>query len=285
MKHIVGFSGGIDSQACARWLLNRFPPEDVILTNTQAGRNEHPLTVRFIEQYSRSVHPVVVITPLVKDVWETENYAERRGLCGDDELTFEGLIRIKGCAPTRTKQFCTDILKLNPQRRWIREAFGPQGPFAGESYERYSGRRRDESEARKATPFQQFDDFFDCDLHAPIADWTKQMCFDYVRAHGETVNPLYALGFERVGCAPCINSGKDDVLRWHHRAPEMIEKVRDIERNTGRTFFAPCVPGKRTNTIDEVIEWAQTFRGGKQPNLLRVINVAPNCESKYGLCE
>lgn len=25
MKHIVGFSGGVDSQACARWVLNRFP--------------------------------------------------------------------------------------------------------------------------------------------------------------------------------------------------------------------------------------------------------------------
>ena len=26
MKHIVGFSGGIDSQACARWVLNRNNP-------------------------------------------------------------------------------------------------------------------------------------------------------------------------------------------------------------------------------------------------------------------
>ena len=29
-KHIVGFSGGIDSQACALWVRNRFPREDVI---------------------------------------------------------------------------------------------------------------------------------------------------------------------------------------------------------------------------------------------------------------
>lgn len=42
MKHIVGFSGGIDSQACARWVLNRFPKEDVILLNSDAGANEHP---------------------------------------------------------------------------------------------------------------------------------------------------------------------------------------------------------------------------------------------------
>lgn len=49
MKHIVGFSGGIDSQACARWVLNRFPKEDVILTNSDAGGNEHPLTTEFVQ--------------------------------------------------------------------------------------------------------------------------------------------------------------------------------------------------------------------------------------------
>ena len=37
MKHIVGFSGGIDSQAAALWVLNRFPREDVILLNSDAG--------------------------------------------------------------------------------------------------------------------------------------------------------------------------------------------------------------------------------------------------------
>jgi len=26
IKHVVGFSGGIDSQACARWVLNRNDP-------------------------------------------------------------------------------------------------------------------------------------------------------------------------------------------------------------------------------------------------------------------
>lgn len=52
MKHIVGFSGGIDSQACARWVLNRYPAGEVILLNSDAGGNEHPLTTEFIAWYS-----------------------------------------------------------------------------------------------------------------------------------------------------------------------------------------------------------------------------------------
>src|SRR5687768_11297959 len=32
VKHIVGFSGGIDSQACARWVLNRYPKENLAVS-------------------------------------------------------------------------------------------------------------------------------------------------------------------------------------------------------------------------------------------------------------
>ena len=285
VKRVVGFSGGIDSQATARWVLNRYGAEDTILTNTQAGRNESPITEKFILDYAQSVHPVVFVTPLIRDMWKTEGFAETKGLDGNEELTFSRLIQIKGRPPSRKAQFCTIFLKLIPQKRWLDETFGPGGEFEGWDYERYTGVRRDESEARKGQAFTEWDGFFDCTLNAPLADWTKKMCFDYVEAHGEEYNPLYKLGFGRVGCAPCINSGKDDILLWLDRFPEMIDKVRKYEADCGRTFFAPCVPGKYMNTIDEVIEWAKTDRGGKQFNIFRSNAEHPTCESKYGLCE
>lgn len=284
MKHIVGFSGGIDSQACARWVLNRYPAEDVILTNSDAGKWEDPLTVSFVDWYSQNVHPVIKVNAIVSDIWKTPGFAETKGLDGDVVLTFEEMVRIKGRSPHRRAQFCTEILKLNPQRRWIESERKPGGILA-DGYVRYTGVRRDESEGRKMTPIQSWDDWFDCELFAPIADWTKQMCFDYVQAHGESVNPLYALGFNRVGCAPCINSGKDDIRNWDIRRPEMIEKIRGLEQRTGKTFFAPCVPGTTGyNFIDEVLEWARTSRGGRQ-QLFPILHEREACESKYGLCE
>lgn len=95
MKHIVGFSGGIDSQACARWVLNRYPPEDVILMNSDAGGNEHPLTTAFVDEYSRTVHPVVKISAITADIWDTPGYAERRGYVSD-ALNGHGQIRRSG---------------------------------------------------------------------------------------------------------------------------------------------------------------------------------------------
>jgi len=278
LKHIVGFSGGVDSQAAALWVRQRFPAEDIILLNTNAGRNENHLTEAFIRQYSEDVFPVVTVTAIHSDLWKTEGFAETKGYDSNAELTFEDMIRIKKRPPSRKAQFCTTILKLAPQKRWVEQN-------VTDDYERYTGVRRDESESRKNYPFREWDNYFDCYVNHPLADWTKKQCFDFITSHGEEFNPLYKLGFNRVGCAPCINSSKNDILNWLQRFPEEIEKIRRYESNTGRTYFAPCVPGLSMNNIDQVVEWARTSRGGRQIDLIKVTEVRPNCESKYGLCE
>ncbi len=279
IRHVVGFSGGIDSQACARWVLNRYPAEEVVLLNSDAGGNEHPMTTEFIRWYSEHVHPVVEVSAVVGDMGgRARAKRQELGLADDDVMDFATLAILKGRWPWRRAQFCTEYLKLTPQRRWI------EANLADYEIVRYSGVRRDESEKRSNQRFEEWDDFYDCKLVCPIADWSKQMCFDYVQAHGEEFNGLYKLGFNRVGCAPCINSGKEDIRAWVDRFPEMIDKVRDWEKRVGRTFFAPCVPGKAINWIDEVVEWSKTVWGGKQYGL-HILHERPACESKYGVCE
>jgi hypothetical protein len=61
-----------------------------------------------------------------------------------------------------------------------------------------------------------------------------------------------------------------------------MKLARQWEHQAQHTFFAPVVPGKAINWIDEVVEWAKTAHGGRQ---LRIIQPPNNCESKYGLCE
>jgi 3'-phosphoadenosine 5'-phosphosulfate sulfotransferase (PAPS reductase)/FAD synthetase len=136
MKHIVGFSGGIDSQACARFVLNHFPAEDVILLNTTAGHNEHPLTEAFVAEYSAKVFPVITIPALMRDMWKTPGFAETRGFDGEEELTFSRMVAVKGRPPSRKAQFCTEILKLRPQRRWM------NANLFEEEVERWTGLRR-----------------------------------------------------------------------------------------------------------------------------------------------
>lgn len=96
MKHILGFSGGIDSEAVALLLLQSHDPADVVLLNSQAGRNEDDITPAFVANFSETVHPVTEVVPIISDIWETEGYAETRDLDGSAELTFVGLAEIKG---------------------------------------------------------------------------------------------------------------------------------------------------------------------------------------------
>jgi 3'-phosphoadenosine 5'-phosphosulfate sulfotransferase (PAPS reductase)/FAD synthetase len=286
MKHVVGFSGGIDSQACAGWVLEHFAPEDVILLNTRAGENEHPITVAHVEWYSQHVHPVVVVKPIIADL---ENrgmdpsypiYNRRHEFADSDELTFQRLAYIRGRFPSHSLQFCTEHLKLIPQRRWTRENIETDS-------ERYIGVRRDESSRRAQAAERGWDDFFDCYINRPLVDWSKEQCFDFVKARGEEINPLYKMGFARVGCAPCVNSSKDDIRNWAARFPEMIQKVRDWEKQNGRTFFAPMVPGLQLNWVDECVEWSKTVWGGRQLSLpfFEAEAQSGNCSSKYGVCE
>lgn len=287
-KHVVGFSGGIDSQACAGWVLDHFPREDVILLNSNAGGNEHPITTEFVRWYSKNVHPVVEVNAIIADLGGVGTHSgktkqRREQYCDDDLMSFVDLATVKGRFPSRKAQFCTEYLKLAPQRRWIKENVTD----LGHDIIRYSGVRRDESQQRKNTPDYKWDDYFDCYICYPIASWTKKQCFDFVKSRGERFNELYLLGFSRVGCAPCINSSKEDISQWGARFPEMIDKVRAWEQQVGRTFFAPCVPGKAINWVDEVVAWAKTTRGGKQIALpfAEAEAAAGLCSSKYGLCE
>lgn len=282
-KHVVGFSGGIDSQAVARWVLNRNDSADVVLLNSDAGGNEHPMTTEFIGWYSDNVHPVQVVSPIVADMGSRGSRPgatrdRRQRYSETDALTFDRLAEIKGIFPSRKMQFCTEYLKLAPAKRWQDEH------LADCEVIRYSGVRREESQARRDAQARGYDDYFNCELVQPIVDWTKQMCFDYVQAHGEQVNPLYTLGFNRVGCAPCVNSSKNDIRQWATRFPEMIDKVDEWEQRTGLTFFRMPREDGTLRFVRDVVRWSMTRRGGVQYDLL-VLDGPPACESRYGLCE
>src|SRR5258708_7726190 len=123
MKYIVGYSGGIDSQAALLWSLENYDPADVMAVNTQAGRNEHPLTVAHVAEISRTVCHIEVVTPRISDIWYGPGRNEVASLIprANEELTFEELAKWKHRFPSRRAQFCTEFLKLRPIRRWIGE--------------------------------------------------------------------------------------------------------------------------------------------------------------------
>ena len=201
----------------------------------------------------------------------------------------------KGRFPSSRAAFCSEELKRNPIIGQV------QKPLldAGDDVISWQGVRRDESLRRR-------------DLHEneckqvekngaelwnyrPILDWTAEDCFAMHRKHGIKHNPLYEMGMGRVGCMPCINCRKDELLEISKRFPEAIERIAEWEtavklacKRQGATFFAAPSDDSEwsaTKTIETVVEWAKTSHGGKQYDFLRMQDDGQICTSIYGLCE
>ena len=91
-----------------------------------------------------------------------------------------------------------------------------------------TGLRRDQSEARRQTPVVQADR-----IHggiakvAPLAGWSRDQVWAYVRTHRLEYHELYDHGYRSIGCAPCTRAvGPDEderAGRWWWEASTVKE--------------------------------------------------------------
>lgn len=308
---VVSISGGKDSTACALLALERFPAAEVRLVFADTG-NEHELTLEYVQSYLPQVLGVPVHT--VRATFDEEIagkaafVAEKWPAMGVSASKVERALRAlkptgnpyldlciwKGRFPSRKAQFCTQQLKTMPLGLW--QLGLVEAGFAVESWQ---GVRRDESQNRR-NALEREELGGGITIYRPIVDWTAQQTVDYVRSKGLQLNPLYSMGMNRVGCMPCINARKDEILEISRRFPGHIDRiehweflVKEASKRDGATFFAAANQGDGLTVaqaveqanIRAVVEWAKTARGGKQYDLLRVQDETLACSSAYGLCE
>lgn len=195
----------------------------------------------------------------------------------------------KGRFPSRTTQFCTQFLKTEPLVEYMMG-------FLDQGYEVWSwqGVRADESPGR-ANLLELEDVGGGLWNHRPIHKWNIDQVFDIHRRHGIKPNPLYLMGMSRVGCMPCINASKGEVLAISQRFPGHIERIALWEsqvgavakRNDGASFFPDPHRSKGLDKrgIYKMVEWSKTSRGGKQYMLAGLDDEPGQCSSSYGLCE
>lgn len=297
-KTIVSVSGGKDSTALY-CLAVEFMGNDFIPVFADTG-NEHPVTVNYV----RNLHvmaggPEVVIVKAdfkqklkekrqrilakareAQTVEEYNHYLWRARLYRHTGTPFLDLCLWKGRVPSTKAQFCTEWIKLWPIAKYLEEVY----PF--EEYEMLLGLRAGESERRsKRHPFE-YNSYFDCDAVNPMLYETEQGIFDYLESKGVPPNPLYAIGFKRVGCFPCIHASKTEI----QLLPDWAwDKLQYWEERIGRSWFPPGeIPTvKGYPTLQQVREWSKTSFGGKQYDLFKQDNTkdAPSCMSTWGHCE
>jgi len=114
------------------------------------------------------------------------------------------------------RQECCRIRKVEPLARAL----------AGASAW-ITGIRREQGATRdSARPFQ-WDPDHGLVKVSPLAGWTLEQVWAYIRAHGVPYNPLHDRGFPSIGCAPCTRAvapGEDvRAGRWWWERPEHKE--------------------------------------------------------------
>lgn len=66
-----------------------------------------------------------------------------------------------------------------------------------------TGLRRGQSAERSRVRVEEWDGAHGMAKFNPLADWSEDEVWQYLRAHDVPINPLYAQGFRSIGCAPC----------------------------------------------------------------------------------
>jgi phosphoadenosine phosphosulfate reductase len=87
---------------------------------------------------------------------------------------------------------CCEVRKVEPLRR----ALAGKGAWI-------TGLRRGQSAGRGAVAVQEFDALHGLPKFNPLADWSENDVWTYIRAHDVPYNRLYDQGYRSIGCAPC----------------------------------------------------------------------------------
>ena len=90
-----------------------------------------------------------------------------------------------------------------------------------------TGQRRAQSATRTSLMVEEDDPGHLMTKFNPLADWSEQDVWDYIRAHNVPYNALHDQGYPSIGCAPCtraIEPGEDiRAGRWWWENPESKE--------------------------------------------------------------
>lgn len=90
-----------------------------------------------------------------------------------------------------------------------------------------TGQRRAQSTTRAALDVQENDEAHGMTKFNPLADWSEEDVWHYIRSNNVPYNPLHDKGYPSIGCEPCtraIQLGEDvRAGRWWWENPESKE--------------------------------------------------------------
>lgn len=220
------------------------------------------------------------------------------------------LTKKKSRWPSSQRRFCTSELKTIPMIDYILDEVNDdvliiQGIRAAESAKRAEMSKqctyfkyyvqpygkdkngKDKYHTYRRKDVLAFRKKYADDLLRPVFDWSAQQVIDYILENGIQPNPLYRMGYKRVGCFPCVMASQQDIYNISVQEPERISYIAGLEQQFNSSFFGPYKISSKYYKgeyplISDVVRYVQSKRAGGS---LFDDDVATSCMSYYGLCE
>jgi len=290
MKTIVTFSGGKDSLAALLWIRNNFTKNfTTVFCDTGL---ESPITYRYINEIADKLNLNLVVLKSKK---------------------YDGLIDLakkKGRFPSSQRRFCTSELKSIPTIDYLLDVVNDdfiviQGIRSAESesrakmaaqcnYFKYyvepygkDKNGKDKFHTYRRKEILSFSKTLATDVWRPVFDWTAGQVIDYILENGLEPNPLYKMGFKRVGCFPCIMSAQTELYQITKRFPERIDEIAKYEKECKSSFLGPDSIPKYAykGSYPLITDVARYVKGKYDAGTLFDEYTVTSCMSYYGLCE
>jgi len=161
----------------------------------------HKETLGMVERVQeRYGYEIALYRPVQADV---DAYVEKKGL----NAFYDSVELRKECCQIRKVEPLGRA--LNGKKSWV------------------TGQRRAQSATRTELSVQEYDGSHSMEKFNPLADWSEQEVWDYIRANDVPYNPLHDQGYPSIGCEPCtraIQPGEDvRAGRWWWENPDSKE--------------------------------------------------------------
>ena len=211
MKHVVMFSGGIGSWACARRVAEKYGTDDLVLLFTDTKSEDEDL-YRFLYQASANVGGKLVVLEDGRDLWEVFW-----------DMKFLSNSRVDNCS---------HYLKRLPAKKWLKENCDKADTVI------YVG--IDWTEIHRFDRLKKIKDKEGWTYEAPmtVAPYLdKNEMIELLKAEGIEPPRLYAMGFAHNNCGGfCVKAGQGHFANLLKQLPELYKYHEDREEEFRKHF-------------------------------------------------
>ena len=192
-----------------RWALDTFGPMVAIVSSFQA---EGMVVLDMAHRIDPNVSVLTIDTGrLPQETYDLidrarEHYGIPVEVYYPDQDELAQMVRKHGINPfyrsVSLRLLCCQLRKVNPLGRALKDLDAWM-----------TGLRRSQSDTRAGTGKIEIDESHGSIVKVnPLADWSHEQVWEYIRANQVPYNELYDKGFTSIGCAPCtrpIQPGED----------------------------------------------------------------------------